>query len=77
MSKRLINRRQFLTETGSTLALGAMIGVLSPSVARSAASAQATTGEVLVIGAGNSILRYEATPDPIMTRYDTGTARSV
>ena len=52
MSKRLINRRQFLTETGSTLVLGAMSSVLSPSVARTAVRAQGTTGEVLVIGAG-------------------------
>ncbi len=37
MSKRLINRRQFLTRTGSALALGAVNGVLSPSVARAAA----------------------------------------
>ena len=52
MRRRLINRRQFLTRTGSTLALGAMSGVLSPSVARTAAPAEGTTGEVLVIGAG-------------------------
>ena len=52
MRKRLINRRQFLTKTGTTLALGAMSGVLSPSVARVAVRAQDTTGEVLVIGAG-------------------------
>ena len=50
--QRSINWRQFLTRTGSTLALGAMSGVLSPSVARAAACAQGTTGEVLVIGAG-------------------------
>ena len=52
MRKRLINRRQFLTKTGTTLALGAMSGVLSPSVARVAVRAQDTTGEMLVIGAG-------------------------
>ena len=34
------------------MALGAMSGVLPPSVARAAARAQGTTGEVLVIGAG-------------------------
>lgn len=52
MRRRSINRRQFFTRTGFTLALGAMSGVLLPSVARAAARAQGTTGEGLVIGAG-------------------------
>ncbi len=52
MRKRLINRRQFLTKTGTTLALGAMSDVLWPYGARAALRARDTTREVLVIGAG-------------------------